>query len=81
MAASAAMPAAHRAMGAGAAEGALLGRGGLHQGAQIAAGLIEQARIARGQPGLQRQGGAVQPQIILQRALASEAVQGGVHQA
>ncbi|MNF03914.1 hypothetical protein D3C80_2033240 [compost metagenome] len=47
--------------GAGAAEGALLGRGGLHQGAQIAAGLIQQARIARGQPGLQRQGGAVQP--------------------
>ncbi|MNQ54316.1 hypothetical protein D3C85_683820 [compost metagenome] len=67
--------------GAGAAERALLRRGGLDQGAQVGARLIQHARVAGGQTGFQHQGGAIQPQVVLDRALLPlQAVQGAVQQ-
>ncbi|MNQ44082.1 hypothetical protein D3C85_578270 [compost metagenome] len=67
--------------GAGAAERALLRRSGLDQGAQVMARLIQHSRVARGQARLQHQGGAVQPQFVLDRTLLPlERVHGAVQQ-
>ncbi len=67
--------------GAGAGQGAVIGRGRLHQRAQVAPGLIQHARIAARHPGLQRQGGAVQPQLVGHgRRQGAGVVHGGVQQ-
>ncbi|MNY08453.1 hypothetical protein D3C86_1413090 [compost metagenome] len=74
-------PGCAQSQGAGAAEGALFRRGGLDQGAQVGAGLVEHPGVARGQAGFQHQGGAVQPQVAFDRSLlTSQTVQGGVQQ-